>query len=152
MQAGGSTVFLEQYILLTALRTGCGPAGMAVPRNEWFRCWVMTSFILTLCNHSLLTAVRKNEQVRCCFLVVQQGVQFIFHSHINFVDGGSRTYLWLKLFSFLRQWRVTTPWPSLLRSWLTVHTTGLLALAPRNATPSFSLTLQHKKRKRKTLN
>lgn len=59
---------------------------------------------------------------------------FIFHL--------SQTYLWL--LSFRRQWRVTILWPSLLTSWLTVHTTGLLALAPRKATPSFSLTLKHK--------
>lgn len=90
----------------------------------------------------------RNEQVHRCFLVVQQGVQFIFqHALINSGEGGAggRTYLWVKLLSFLRQWRVTILWPSLLTSWLTVHATGLLARAPRNATPSFSLTLKRAK-------
>ncbi len=67
---------------------------------------------------------------------------YFIHTLNNSADGVSWTYLWLKLFSFLRQWRVTTRWPSLLTSWLTVHITGLLARAPRNATPSFSFTLQ----------
>ena len=65
------------------------------------------------------------------------------HRFILETEATWRLYLWPKLFSFLRQWRVTTLWPSLLTSWLTVHATGLLALAPRNATPSFSLTLKH---------
>ncbi len=53
---------------------------------------------------------------------------------------------WSKLDSFLRQWRVTTRWPSLLTSWLTIHWVGLLGRAPRNVTPSFNFTLWRKKR------
>lgn len=49
---------------------------------------------------------------------------------------------WSKPDSFLRQCRVTTRWPSLLTSWLTIHCVGLLGRAPRNVTPSFSFTLE----------
>lgn len=142
-------------ISLTALRTGCGPVCMTVPRNEWFRCWVMSSFILTLYNHSLPTAVQQKESV-LLLSVIQQDVHitscFISFTHWFILQEESRTYLWLKLLSFLRQWRVTTLWPSLLTSWLTVHTTGSLALAPRNATPSFSFTLQQKNSNNKQKN
>lgn len=54
---------------------------------------------------------------------------------------------WSKPDSFLRQCRVTTRWPSLLTSWLTIHCVGLLGRAPRNVTPSFSFTLEERKTK-----
>lgn len=104
----------------------------------------MSFFGLILSNHSLLTAVQEMNKCAAHSLLFS-GVlsSYFIHTLINSADGGSETYLWLKLFSFLRQCRVTILWPSLLTSWLTVHITGLLALAPRKATPSFSLTLKH---------
>lgn len=148
MQAKCNTVLLEQYILLTTVGTSKGPACLAAPRNEWFSCWVMSSFILTLSNHSLLTAVRKMNKCTAAFWLFSSVFSSYFIHTLSTLVGGSRTYLWLKLLSFRRQWRVTTLWPSLLTSWLTVQTTGLLALAPRNATPSFSLTLTQKNKRR----
>lgn len=119
---------------------------VTVPKNECFPCWVMPSIIIILCHHFLLTAVWEMKKWKCAthFLLFSRVFSsYFFHTLINSAQAGSETYLWLKLFSFLRQWRVTILWPSLLTSWLTVHITGLLALAPRNATPSFSLTLKH---------
>lgn len=97
-------------------------------------------------HHSLLTAVWEMKKLKCAahFLLFSRVFSSYFiHTLMNSAQTESETYLWLKLCSFLRQWRVTILWPSLLTSWLTVHITGLLALAPRNATPSFSLTLKH---------
>ena len=123
---------------------------VALPGKEWLRCWVMSSFIPAPCDHSPLTAVREIEQAPppLFWLFSRVLASYFIHGLINCVKGGSQTYLWLKLFSFLRQWRVTTLWPSLLTSWLTVHATGLLALAPRKAMPSFSLTLQREGKKK----
>lgn len=110
---------------------------------QYIKNWL---FSRAKCHTSILCftdSCLRREQERCSFLLFSR----VFCSHnvhafINSAEAQTETYLWLKLFSFLRQWRVTILWPSLLTSWLTVHTTGLLALAPRKATPSFSLTLE----------
>ncbi len=66
-----------------------GPACMAVPRNEWFRCWVMSSFILTLCNHSLLTAVREMNKCTAVFWLFSRVFSSYFiHTLINSAEGG----------------------------------------------------------------